>query len=131
MIWLAVALAAAAALGLAALSLGRLAPLRIRVRSSAVAGASLHAPCEAALRALGERLNALAAEVREIERHPSAEFASFPKPALNLSKRSRALRLHRRGDSPDQIAAALEVPRQEIDLLIKVHRIVMNVLPGP
>lgn len=45
---------------------------------------------------------------------------------MNLTRRSQALRLHRKGDSSERIAAALEVPRQEIDLLIKVHEIVLN-----
>jgi hypothetical protein len=45
--------------------------------------------------------------------------------ALNLSRRSQALRLARRGDSPERIAAELGVPRQEVELLLKVHRIVL------
>jgi hypothetical protein len=34
--------------------------------------------------------------------------------------------MHRRGDPPEQIAAALDVPYQEIELLLKVHRIVLS-----
>jgi hypothetical protein len=34
--------------------------------------------------------------------------------------------MHRKGDPPDRIAAALEVPLQEVDLLLKVHRIVLS-----
>jgi hypothetical protein len=34
--------------------------------------------------------------------------------------------MHRRGDSADQIATALEIPLQEVDLLLKVHRIVIS-----
>ena len=34
--------------------------------------------------------------------------------------------MHRRGDPPEQIAATLAVSRQEVDLLLKVHRIVMT-----
>jgi len=36
------------------------------------------------------------------------------------------LRMHRKGDPPDRIASALELPLQEVDLLIKVHRVVMK-----
>jgi hypothetical protein len=36
--------------------------------------------------------------------------------------------MHRKGDAPDRIAAALGVPLQEVDLLIKVHRIVLDSL---
>ena len=32
----------------------------------------------------------------------------------------------RNGSSPEQIASALEVPRQEVDLLLKVHEMVLN-----
>jgi hypothetical protein len=34
--------------------------------------------------------------------------------------------MHRRGDSPERIAAALDIPLQEVDLLLKVHRIVIS-----
>ena len=34
--------------------------------------------------------------------------------------------MHRQGDPPERIATALEVPLQEVDLLIKVHRIVIR-----
>ena len=51
---------------------------------------------------------------------------AIPKAGLNLSKRSQALRMHRRGDPSDQIAAALDIPLQEVDLLMKVHKIVIG-----
>ena len=44
---------------------------------------------------------------------------------INLSKRSQALRLRRRGETPEQIAASLGIPLQEVTLLLKVHEIVM------
>jgi hypothetical protein len=34
--------------------------------------------------------------------------------------------MHRRGEGVEQIASALELPRQEVDLLLKVHRIVLS-----
>jgi hypothetical protein len=45
---------------------------------------------------------------------------------MNLAKRTQTLRMHRCGDPPEQIAALLDVPHQEVDLLLKVHRIVMR-----
>jgi hypothetical protein len=42
-------------------------------------------------------------------------------PAINLNKRGQALRMNRRGESPETIAGALGVPRNEVDLLLKVH----------
>jgi hypothetical protein len=76
---------------------------------------------------LRERLDALAAEFRELERQPAVTLTpGVPKPGMNVVKRSQALRMHRRGDRPEQIAAALELPRQEVDLLLKVHSIVIS-----
>ena len=57
---------------------------------------------------------------------PVAPPPGLPKPGLNLSKRSHALRMHRRGEGAEQIAAALDLPRQEVELLLKVHRIVLS-----
>ncbi len=34
--------------------------------------------------------------------------------------------MHRLGQSPDRIAGALRVPKGEVDLLVKVHKIVMR-----
>lgn len=83
--------------------------------------------CEAVLESLRESQNSLAAELREIRQQPPITVVpASPKPGLNLTKRSQALRMHRRGDPPDRIAAALDIPLQEVDLLLKVHRIVIS-----
>ena len=42
---------------------------------------------------------------------------------LNLTKRSQAVQMIRRGESPQEIAATLALPRNEVDLLIKVQRL--------
>jgi hypothetical protein len=82
---------------------------------------------EASIRELRRIVDGLSAQLRDLPQRPSAEaILPFPKPGLNLNKRSQALRMHRKGDPPDQIAKALEVPLQEVDLLIKVHRIVIG-----
>ena len=44
--------------------------------------------------------------------------------ALNLTRRSQVLRLYHRGEMPEQIAAALGVPLNEVDLLLKVNKMV-------
>jgi hypothetical protein len=79
----------------------------------------------AALEALRERLEGLCGQINDLRREP-ALAGGAPRPGLNLSKRSQALRMHRRGDPPEQIAVSLEIPLQELDLLVKVHRIVMS-----
>lgn len=57
---------------------------------------------------------------------PAAEGTPPPPPprsGMNLSKRVQALRLHRRGEDIGHIAAALGVPRGEVELLIRVQQI--------
>ena len=58
------------------------------------------------------------AVLNEVDKRSSDEM-------MDLTKRSQALRLHRQGEAPDRIAAALELPRQEVELLLKVHHIVL------
>jgi hypothetical protein len=54
--------------------------------------------------------------------------SNIPSPAIasdmNLNKRIQAVRMHRRGDRPEQIAAALSLPKNEVALLLKVHEVV-------
>src|SRR5262249_49488477 len=46
-----------------------------------------------------------------------------PRSGLNLNRRSQALQLFRRGEAPQEIAAALSIPIGEVELLIKVQQI--------
>jgi hypothetical protein len=54
-----------------------------------------------------------------------------PQSGLNLNKRSQALQMHRRGEAPPDIAAALSIPRNEVELLVKVQRIVLSNIDKP
>lgn len=82
---------------------------------------------DAGNQALRDTVEALAAQIHDLQRHPPvAATPGIPRPGLNINKRSHALRMHRRGQGAEQIAAALELPRQEVDLLLKVHRIVIS-----
>jgi hypothetical protein len=49
---------------------------------------------------------------------------------LNTTLRSKVLKMHRLGQSSDRIAGTLRVPKGEVDLLLKVHRIVMRPYEG-
>jgi hypothetical protein len=81
----------------------------------------------AGIQALRDTVEALAAQIHDLQSHPPVALApGLPKPGLNLNKRSQALRMHRRGEKAEEIAAALELPRQEVELLLKVHRIVLS-----
>jgi hypothetical protein len=120
-----------AVLSVAAIGLGLFAVWRAQVLvvlADERARAGLERGRETAA-ALQETVDGLTARLRDIEMHPpSAAAPPVPRAGLNLSKRSQVLRMHRQGDPPDRIATALEVPLQEVDLLIKVHRVVIGSL---
>ena len=68
---------------------------------------------------------------------PPEERQEFPapvpvslRPAMNVSRRVQALRLMRRGEDTGNIASALGVPRCEIELLMRVHRLTMAARAG-
>jgi hypothetical protein len=122
-------LAIAAVLAVASVGVSLFAVWRSRVLALAAdervrAGLEESATATEALRKV---VDDLAAQVRDIgTQAPAAALGSGPRSGLNLSKRSQVLRMHRKGDPQDQIAATLGVPLQEVELLIKVHGIVIN-----
>jgi hypothetical protein len=81
---------------------------------------------EASISSLRSALDGIGAQLEELRRCPPIPPPAPPRPNLNLSKRSQALRMHRHGEPAEQIAAALELPKQEVDLLLKVHRLVIR-----
>ncbi len=83
--------------------------------------------CAGLVSGLQSRIETITAEMHDALRRPAVEpLPGVPKSSMNLTKRSQALRLRRQGDSPQQIAEALAIPRQEVDLLIKVHELALN-----
>lgn len=73
---------------------------------------------------LGQTVTALSTTVEQIRRpaeEPEMPMVALPREGLNLTKRAQALRMHRRGESLPTIAAALQSPRNEIELLLKVQ----------
>lgn len=99
-----------------------------RTRRAEPKGGASASQLGAAVEAVERAVESLSEEVRELRQSPPSTTpeGGAARPGLNLSKRSQALRMHRRGEPPEQIAAALAVSRQEVDLLLKVHRIVMT-----
>lgn len=68
------------------------------------------------------RLDAMNTRLHEAEQR--ANLAPAPVPArrsVNISKRSQVIRLSRRGEPAETIAATLGLPRREVELLLKVH----------
>jgi hypothetical protein len=60
----------------------------------------------------------------EIAPEPAEIFVPTPlRAGLNLNKRVHAMRMLRRGEDISHIAAALGVPRREVELLIRVQSI--------
>ena len=69
--------------------------------------------------------------VESLRAELSAEMRpSAGQQALNLNKRGQVLRMRRRGENPETIAAALSLPRNEVDLLLKVHQLALEQVDG-
>ena len=85
------------------------------------------AATEASLNAVRVSLFNLDKRIGDAERQTGILVPPPPtRSGFNLSKRSQAIRMHRRGETPSRIAAALELPQGEVDLLLKVHEIVVG-----
>jgi hypothetical protein len=96
-------------------------------RAAAQQAKALREQLESELHVMRSGLDAVAAEVHDIELPPSVHMLpGKPRSGLNMGKRTQALRMHRQGEPYTKIAAALEVPVQEVELLLKVHRIVIS-----
>jgi hypothetical protein len=95
-------------------------------RESALRAGDDRAVDSEAIEFLRRECTSLSAQLVEIRQQAATVVPASPKPGLNLNKRSQALRMHRRGDAPDEIAVSLGIPLQEVDLLLKVHQIVIS-----
>jgi hypothetical protein len=79
---------------------------------------------ELTLERLTTEIDSLRTAMAEHQAEPRTLAASGP--ALNLNRRAQVLRLDRRGETPQQIAAILKVPQNEVELLLKLHRAATN-----
>jgi hypothetical protein len=61
---------------------------------------------------------------------PFVFAAASPRSGMNLNRRVQALRLLRRGEDLGHIASALGVPRCEVELLVRVHRLSIAAVTG-
>lgn len=78
---------------------------------------------EGNIRILETNLESMQREMQASSLRPPASDLSFPGNSLNFTKRSQALRLLRRGQGVEHVAAVLNVPRQEVELLVKVYQL--------
>jgi len=82
---------------------------------------------EGALSDTRAALESLQTDLREVENQTGMLVAPAPaRSGLNLSRRTQVLRMHRAGQDSAGIATALSLPRSEVELLIKVHQIVVG-----
>ncbi len=78
----------------------------------------------ASLETLRQSLADLQVVVRDLEERTGVLVPPAPpRSGLNLTTRAQALRMLRRGETPERIAAALHVPENEIRLLVKVQEL--------
>jgi hypothetical protein len=71
---------------------------------------------------LADRVVTLEAEAKEV----AAAGVPTVRSGMNLNRRTQALRQYRLGQPSSEIAKTLDMPKAEVDLLLKVHRIVSN-----
>lgn len=84
-----------------------------------------HARAEMALETLLHEFRSELTTLRSAVKDAEAKAATLPqmsepRPGMNVSRRSQVLRMHRRGERPEQIAAALSLPMNEVNLLVKL-----------
>lgn len=85
---------------------------------------------ETAIRLISTECRDLAEKLGEFEERAGMLVPPAPtRSGLNLNTRTEALRMYRRGDRPEQIAAALAIPASEVELLVKVQHVALQAQP--
>ena len=81
---------------------------------------------------LSAGVSALARRIEELECGvPAVEIPTGKPASLNGTVRSKVLKMHRLGQPAEKISDKLRVPKGEVDLLVKVHQIVMRPYEQP
>lgn len=79
---------------------------------------------EASIRQIEQAIEELRIGLKEADERTGVLVPPAPpRSGLNLTTRAQALRMFRRGEPPERIAAALHVPENEVRLLLKVHQL--------
>jgi hypothetical protein len=94
--------------------------LHLKMRTLARRGRERHERLEDRLAQITEAAERLQSQLEETARPAPA---SPPGQSINLNKRGQVLRMRRRGETPETIAAALRIPQNEVNLLLKVHEL--------
>jgi len=94
--------------------------VHLEMRTLSRRGLERHERLENRLALMAEATERMQSQLEETERPaPAAQ----PGQSLNLNKRGQVLRMRRRGETPETIAAALRIPQNEVTLLLKVHEL--------
>lgn len=77
---------------------------------------------------LNTGISGLKRRIEELETAglPVGQIPTGKAASLNGTVRSKVLKMHRLGQPADRIADSLRIPKGEVDLLVKVHQIVMR-----
>lgn len=103
--------------------------MRVRGLRKAVRNCEQSVQAEAAQ--LTNAVNELKHKFTEFEKQGVIQAQTEPQEAgLGDIARGKVLKMHRVGRAPEQIAQSLGLPKGEVDLLIKVHKIVMRPYEG-
>jgi len=98
--------------------------LKREIRKLEARWSQRHHKLEETIQALRTDLEEMRNRLQEAEERAGLLVPPAPlRSGLNLSKRSQALRMAARGESPEHIAAALSLPDSEVQLLLKVQRL--------
>lgn len=116
-----------------ALVLGILLSLNQRLRQLCARTGRQETKYQTETARLAVEITGLKAQILELEQSGPAlapGAAASNGNSINNTLRSKVLKLHRLGQSPDRIAGTLRLPQGEVDLLVKVHKIVMRPYEG-
>jgi len=93
---------------------------RKELQSVRANAAQSHDFVDATVKTLSEHVD----EIREtIQNQPWVTPPSPVPPGVNSARRAQALLLHLRGEPAENVAAAVNVPKNEIELLLKLNRL--------
>jgi len=74
---------------------------------------------------LERRMSLISGATESLQSQLDEALRPSPAPggSLQLNRRGRVLHMRNRGEKPESISAALGIPRNEVDLLLKIHQV--------
>jgi hypothetical protein len=97
--------------------------LKVELRRQALRSQRDQHRLQEACSELRTAVGTLARDLEEMQKSAApAPSALSPGLSLNITHRAQILRMSRRGERPEQISAALGVPRSEVELLLKIQQ---------